>query len=166
MITPQRRKDKRMQISCEVLKDRMVGIKVAPTSRIRTISRPLGSIRNPPLEMSRNNEVVEAKRVSWHFAARKYTIFPLDSARIGSFTFIVRQSLSNRMRQLSLLFRNLKFFYLMEQEHSTTEDWKRCFGEIRNIGSKNVSLGKLENEFEDKSNYEKISEHWIRTFFN
>lgn len=62
MITPQRRKDKRMQISCEVLKDRMVGIKVAPTSRIRTIS--LGSIRNPPLEMSRNNEVVEAKRVS------------------------------------------------------------------------------------------------------
>lgn len=51
-----------MQISCEVLKDRMVGIKVAPTSRIRTIS--LGSIRNPPLEMSRNNEVVEAKRVS------------------------------------------------------------------------------------------------------
>lgn len=160
MITPQRRKDKQMQISCEVLKDRMVGIKVAPTSRIRTISRPFGSIRNPPLEMSRNNEVVEAKRVSWHFAARKYTIFPLDSARIGSFTFIVRQSLSNRTRQLSLLFRNLKFFYLMEQEDSTTEDW--LFR--RDIGSKNASLGKLENE--DKSNYEKISEHWIRTFFN
>lgn len=54
----------------------------------------------------------------------------------------------------------------MEQEHSTTEDWKRCFGEIRDIGNKSASLRKLENEFEDKSNYEKISEHWIRTFFN
>lgn len=42
----------------------------------------------------------------------------------------------------------------------------RCFGEIRDIGSKSASLRKLENEFEDKSNYEKISEHWIRTFFN
>lgn len=41
----------------------------------------------------------------------------------------------------------------MEQEDSTTEDWKRCFGEIRDIGSKSASLGKLENEFEDKSNY-------------
>lgn len=95
-----------------------MGIKVASSaSRIRTIPRPLGSARNPPLEKKCHVITKSLRRNAFR------DISQLGNTRFSLSTLLeLGHSLSsivNRMRQLSIPFRNLrvlklKFFYLME----------------------------------------------------